>query len=219
MHSNQSQTPNFALDKADVPKATPVRVPGESELDIPSDDGPRYTVHLLPDFAKTLQRIAPSGASVWFPATMEEDHSPPSTLLLDFWYGCVALRAWGQDAFRSYCMDEIFGPEGRTVQHPSVNSDNNEKSSDDASVEMKRACQRTMKGLAGTNMDDILDDMLAFSKKRQLYHQEVAKKGEDETQRHLRVMKIEEDEKQETPMDVNDWLRCGPKTEHFVEQS
>ncbi len=137
-------------------------VPGEERTDIPSDDGPRYTVHLFPDFAKTLQHIAPSGASVWFPA-MEEDHSPPSTLLLDFWYGCVALRAWGQDAFRSYCTNEIFGPEGRTVQHPSVNRDNNKKSSDDASVEKERTRKTTTQGIAGSDMNNILDVMLAFS--------------------------------------------------------
>ncbi len=136
-------------------------MPGESELDIPSDDGPHYTIHLFPDFAKTLQHIAPSGASVWFPA-MEEDHSPPSTLLLDFWYGCVALRAWGQDAFRSYCTNEIFGPEGRTVQHPSVNRDNNKKSSDDASVEKEHTRKTTTQGIAGSDMNNILDVMLAF---------------------------------------------------------
>ncbi len=98
-------------------------------MDIPSDDSPRYTVHLFPDFAATFEYLAPSGADAWFPAMKEEGHSPPSSLLLDFWYGCVALRAWGQDAFRSYCkakMDDIYYPQGLRVDHSSDEDDDDE---------------------------------------------------------------------------------------------
>ncbi len=103
-------------------------------------------------------------------------------------------------------MDKIYYPQGRTVHDPSgdKDEDDDEKASNDAPVESNRPSEGATRGLAGSDMNDILDVMMAFSKKQQRRREETAETGADEAQGCDPVQKIERDEKQESVTKVND---------------
>ncbi len=45
----------------------------------------------------------------------------PSPLLLDFWYGCAAVQAWGTDEFKAKALDmtrDLYCPNGDEANRP-----------------------------------------------------------------------------------------------------
>jgi len=104
-------------------------------------------------------------------------------------------------------MDKIYHPQGHTEYQPTKEDDEGDWKPKD---EKKRISRRTMLGGANSDMNTILDTMLAFSLKRQQYQQRIAH-DDDEVQTQLRqqTLKTEEAEKQESIRKVNDWLHHG----------
>ena len=89
----------------DVPQEDPDRTDG-----LRSTDGrERYTIQLFPKASVATQRLVRHNSDAVFP---ENTVDKPSPLLLDFWYGSVATKTWGQSIMQIFqdMTDDIYYP-------------------------------------------------------------------------------------------------------------
>ena len=91
----------------DVPQEIPNR---DKNALIQSTDGrERYTFQLLPDADYAAQSLVHHNSDAFFSENVDDK---PSPLLLDFWYGCAAMKAWGRPIFHVFTdmTDNIYYP-------------------------------------------------------------------------------------------------------------
>lgn len=176
-----------------MPKSTPFRLDTDVDLDLPSADGPRYTAHLFPGFSRMNKRFVPLGADAYFPGPPSNN---PSSLILDFRYGCLALQAWGQTAFRSFVekeTDEIY-----YSQMPKHRPLNGRTRSEEDYARWERKELRRSKP-----MERAMDVVFALTKMRLKERQEQYEANKEEIEARLRQQ--EREEREASIAKVNNW--------------
>ena len=115
----------------DVPLEDPDRTDGLRS----TDETERYTIQLFPGVSAVTQRLVRHNTDALFP---ESTVDKPSPLLLDFWYGSVAMKTWGQSTMQVFqdMTDNIYYPE---------HGDNRDKDGDEDRDEKQRSLKKNSK--------------------------------------------------------------------------
>lgn len=181
-----------------MPRAVPCRLASQPN-DGNVEQGKRYTLHRFPGFYEEEESRAPQCADAQFAlpkssslhddADADADARPrPSKIILDYWYGCVVLKAWGQKRFKDYLkkVTRRCYPRASAVGGLEDDDDSSEMS-ERSSVHSR---ERFTWEPSGGDMDDILDCMFGMA----------VVQG--------RIPFVTEEEERQCSVDkVNEWLR------------
>lgn len=173
----------------------------------PPQGSSMYTMQYFSKPSAAMERIVPHNSPAqWRPGTPESQM--PSALVLDIYYGVVALNAWGTDEFRDYCKK---GKGKRFFPNPFITSEEVLLKSDKPGNTAKQAVERGRKceyeSEAGTGMaeeaeegSDVFDyfDMVVGMHSRR----------EEEA-----ILVAKRDANQESTSKVLDWLHGGTGSE------
>ena len=117
----------------DVPQEVPNR---DENAPIQSTDGrERYTLQLFPNPSFMTRSNVHHNSDAFF---SENAVDKPSPLLLDFWYGSVAMKTWGQSTMQVFqdITDNIYYPE---------HGDSRDKDGDEDSEEKQWSLEKNIK--------------------------------------------------------------------------
>ena len=115
----------------DVPQEDPARADGLRS----TDETERYTFQLFPTADRAIHRFVRHNSDAVFP---ENTVDKPLPLLLDFWYGSVAMKTWGQSTMQVFqdITDNIYYPE---------HGDSRDKDGDEDSEEKQWSLEKNIK--------------------------------------------------------------------------
>ena len=113
----------------DVPQEDPDRADGLRS----TDETERYTFQLFPTADHATHRLVRHNSDAVFP---ENTVDKPLPLLLDFWYGCAAMKTWGRPIFH------VFTDMTNNIYYPKPN---NKRDKDDDGDEGNDGDQTTPK--------------------------------------------------------------------------